>query len=138
MAYFRSGTGGGGGGSETETTLWTNPSPSSAFRQQEVTLSDAYTNYKRIRFYFKGIASSPETSVEYLKEAVSSWLIYGQSVSNGDTEGLLGGNYNAWYGRQIRRVSGSTTKFFISTGARLNAAGTSGSVCIPTKITGIN
>ena len=136
MAFFRASIG-GGGGSETETTLWTNPSPSSAFGQQEVSLSSAYTNFKRLRFYYKAISSSAETSVEYQKSVISSWIQYGATVSNGDTEGMLGGNYNAWYARQVRRGS-TDSKVFFSTGTRLNASGTNGSVCIPTKITGIN
>ena len=41
-------TKGGGGGKYTETSLWTNPSPTSSFSGQTVTLSDSVSNYKYI------------------------------------------------------------------------------------------
>ena len=37
----------------TETDLWTNPSPSSSFAAQTITLNESMANYNRVRIYFK-------------------------------------------------------------------------------------
>ena len=141
MAYFRSGTGGGGGGSETETTLWTNPSPASAFSAQTITLSNAYTNYKRLRFYFrKSTSDSTEYFVEYTKEEIGKWWDGSTSTTFSPVGGMpyyrSGSNYAS---RVIRRAGASVTnQFWISAAYNMNSSGTGTAYGIPTKITGIN
>ncbi len=142
MAYFRSGTGGGGGG-ETETTLWTNPSPSATFNAQDVTLSQAYTNFAKLRFYYSGSANQDEQYVEYSKENINKWLYTSESVPSGQTRlvGSLGSYYrnqNAFYQRTIRKSSSSTTtQFWISLAFNSNGGTASPGIAIPIKITGI-
>lgn len=126
---------------ETETTLWTNASPTSGFTNQEVTLSDNYTNYKRIRFYFRASNSvSDEFSVEYKKEEIDKWF-YGTG-SSGTTypAGSITFNYSSTnYSRLIRKTGSSVTnKFYIATGQKLGASGTAQNTGIPTRIVGIN
>lgn len=55
-----------GGADLVETTLWTNPNTSASFSSQEVTLSDEYTNYDYIKFYYLGYGSSADTEMCYL------------------------------------------------------------------------
>ena len=49
MSLYRCG---GGGGMLEETVLWTNPSPTSDFAAQTVTLSDSISNYDYIKFEY--------------------------------------------------------------------------------------
>ena len=46
-------SGGGGGEKLVETVLWTNSSPTSDFAAQDVTLSDAISNYTSLKFLFR-------------------------------------------------------------------------------------
>ena len=67
MALFRTSSGGGGG--MTETVIWTNPSPSSSFSEQDIALSNDYNNYDLIKIYYK--ISSADTIAD-----ISSSYIY--------------------------------------------------------------
>jgi len=143
MAYFRSGTG-GGGGSEIETILWINPDPTSNFRTQTVSLSQPYTNYDILRFYYKERENvTDEQWVEYRKEDIAKWRYYGQTPPSGEvrTMGAICGYYrnqSASYARQIQKQSESTTvDFNISQAYKLNTAGVGYLFLMPTKITGI-
>ena len=75
------GAGGGGGGKLVETVLWTNPSPTSAFSAQAVTLSETIDNYDYIKILFRK-STSDATSYNLMTD-VSTWTtIY----ISGDTD----------------------------------------------------
>ena len=131
----------GGNGGQTETTLWTNNAPTSAFTSQEISLSQAYTNFKRIRFEFRGSTTdSTEDAVEYLKEDVDDWVIAGVNPTAykqiGGITFLYGGTS---YVRLIRKgTNNNASAFYITTAYKGNQSGNSTSYGIPTKIVGIN
>ena len=54
-----------GGGKMSETVLWTNPSPTSTFAGQTVTLSDNISNYKYIAIEVRW-NNSTATSIKYI------------------------------------------------------------------------
>lgn len=130
---------------ETETTLWENSSPTSNFNQQVVDLTkngvaESYTNYKRIRFYYRQSTSNDETAyVDYAKEIIDAWPLQGASISNICALGALPHSAGAFAQiRQIRRGSANpTTSFWISISYRVNASANNQNCGIPTKITGI-
>jgi len=45
----------------TETELWTNPSPSTDFAAQTITLSEDMTNYTYLKFYCKALKTGTKT-----------------------------------------------------------------------------
>lgn len=53
---------GSSGGTLSETTLWTNPSPSSSFDTQTITLSQSVDNFKYLKIKAKPINSSSTES----------------------------------------------------------------------------
>ena len=125
---------------ETETTLWTNSSPTANFASQAVSLSDDYTNYKRIRFYFRhNTTDDTEQCVEYKKEEIDTWMSQGETGSGYRAIGslaCLNGSYS--YCRPIRRgANGATDAFYIYVAYRLNSQANLQTHAIPVKITGI-
>lgn len=60
----------------TETTLWTNPSPSSSFSKQNITLSQNMTNFKYLRIEYapRPNSSYSSTAVSILVEVDSFFL----------------------------------------------------------------
>ena len=127
--------------SGTETTLWTNNSPTSAFSTQDVTLSQDYTNFKRIKFEFRGTTTdATSASVEYLKEDIDNWAVAGVSPTGFKPAGAIPFLYGSQsYMRLIRRTSASSaSSFSVSVAYKVNSAGNTGSYGIPTKIVGIN
>jgi hypothetical protein len=71
------------GGSESETVLWTNPSPTSSFAAQSVTLSDSLLNYKYLKITYR----SANTNV------VNYYTLYPIVDDNGEII-YAGGNGN--------------------------------------------
>ena len=57
--------GGGGGATYTETVLWTNPSSSSDFAAQTVTLSDDINNYDYLKVSYKNLTTSAGVNDPY-------------------------------------------------------------------------
>lgn len=136
---------GGGGGTETETTLWENPSPTSSFSSTTVTLSDVFTNYKKIAFYYKAeIGSTDESRVIYEKAEMLKWLPKSPSAASVAYGGGLSAFYYSGssqaYIRSIWRYSDDSNenKLRFSATGRIGNSSTYNSYCIPTKVTGIN
>lgn len=131
-------TKGGGGGKYTETSLWTNPSPSSTFDAQTVTLSDSIDNYKYIAIRYKFTAGTSDA--DYTTHIVSPSDIAKSIPTSGintDTVTLGGktrANYN--YSRIVHYVSSTSLSFTIGYGT--NFAGTSNNIAIPLEILGLN
>ena len=123
----------------SETTLWTNSSPTSNFNSQSVSLSDDYTNYKKIRFYYRvSTSDDTETYIEYDKAVIDTWLVQGSTASGYKNVGTItfqNGSYT--YTRPIRRGSSGDNSFYIYVAYRLNTQANLQTHGIPTKITGL-
>ena len=133
-----SGGGGGGGGTETETTLWTNPSPASSFTATTITLSDNYTNYKKIAFYFKFGSNTSDEAVEIYDTEKQIPLWYNMDNHTGRMSGVMAAtDSGTTYYRLIWKTN-SNNKFRIRYCYGEASSSTENSPCIPTTITGIN
>lgn len=125
----------GGGGQMTETVLWTNPSPTTSFTLQTITLSENFTNYDYVRIYLKGSRTDNtecmiEVPSDKLKAAVTS-VAYRPNIYIGGYDG--NGTYQ--YVRRISYITDSSLS--INSSYRINAAATNDNLFIPIKITGI-
>lgn len=129
---------GGSGEQYTETVLWTNPSPSSNFAAQTITLSDSLSNYKYIGIRFKihnTHASTPNaTGIMLVSEFVQNRkntgtdrrniLVASQNTNNATMA------RNAWY------VSDTSIEFSVA--YQISSTNTNTSYVIPLEILGIN
>ena len=126
----------------TETTLWENSSPSTNFSAQTISFSPAvkWSDYKYIKIYWCNNTSTirttyPDHSVILDSVDISHYALDSEAIA------LRGHNTSdtAYYRRcNIYNNSSGEAYFEFSTGYRLNNTGTSASVAIPTKITGLN
>lgn len=118
-----------------ETVLWQNPSPSSTFSGQTVTLSDDIDNYDYIKFEFKGSTQSAWVSVPNISIIYSVEDFKTTSSSNTHTRCAAAavGDYN--YGRFFNYVNDTAVQFGnsvnISNGSSVNTAN------IPLKVSGL-
>lgn len=120
-------------GWDSATTLWTNPSPSSNFSGQNITLNQGISNFNFIRIYWRVKASvSTEKSI-----IVSASDFPSFDASNNVNALLIGirGNSGANSGRAIRYIS--DTSLGISAAYALNQANSGTDSSIPTKIIGL-
>ena len=128
----------------SETVLWTNPDTTANFDAQDVTLSQDYTNFKRIRIYFvpRTTVQTPVMSVDYsVSDIVANWQIGNSSVGSNEykqrgTLTLMQGS-NAYNRYILRGTDGSQTKIYIIRAYRHSDASSSSGIAIPTKITGL-
>lgn len=132
-------TKGGGGGKYTETSLWTNQSPNVAFAAQTVTLSDSISNYKYVAIYYKYAGTTDGVNdpmpvivpVDKFKTSLkNNSTRHNILVLGVETNGNVGWTRNVFY------ASDTTIEF--DTGYRQNAASSSGDICVPTEILGLN
>ena len=125
-----------------ETVLWTNPSPTSAFAGQTITLSDNVDNYDYLEFEYK-----PANNLNTTYKAIFSIATIKDSVKFSGTQTsvipacLLGSYVNSGsnatrLGRAI--TMGSTNNTLTFNGClRFGSSGEFTSYSIPIKITGI-
>lgn len=117
----------------TETVLWTNPSPTSDFTSQTVTLSDDINNYAFIKIQFRrSIGDSTTANVIYAIEDLKKY------VGNGSLFGAMSlwSGTTSSFARRIGYVS--DTKISISSLTQIggnSAAGQSSGA--PTQIIGM-
>ena len=142
MALIRANTSGGGSG--TETPLWAlEPLTATSFTGATVNISQSYTNFSKIRFYYKGYGdtASNEYYTEYPKETIDEWRRDNESVGSGlsKIEGGLCCRYsnNNW-SRVIFRGETGTQSFYIADCQRLNNNSTNNNLVVPSRITGIS
>lgn len=127
---------GGGGGKYTETVLWTNPSPSSNFSAQTVTLSDSIDNYKYIKIKHKDSTTGSDIlevicSVADLKESIfNKGSVHAQLAIDMQNSG------NTLRSRAVGYVSSTSIQF--SACYNCNATGSDNSCAIPLEILGLN
>lgn len=130
MAWFKTG---GGGGALSETVLWTNPSPTSNFATQTVTLSQSIENFDYIKFVHR-ISTSASNSGETIY-SVSTFKTSSNSVAIQPVIAARTGG-NGYPVRRIRYVS-DTTVSFLSTNNAGSGASYNDAYCIPLSIIGI-
>ena len=116
--------------SPTETVLWTNNSPTSSFAVQSVTISDDYTNYDYLEFYFRSTTSD---DTEYRDIIPTSVLAKSTSAST-----CTIGNSSSSKIRSRGIYATSNTSIRISDCYPLNSTSASNTSVIPTKIVGIS
>jgi hypothetical protein len=128
---------GGGGGKYTETSLWTNPSPTSDFAAQTVTLSDSIDNYKYIAIKYKYDKYGTGTSFTDVC-LVDDWK---KSVEGGNTShdimmlGIQASN-NAPFARMAFYVTSLSVKFSVF--YQLSGSSYGADAIIPLEILGLN
>ena len=135
MAFYRAAIG-GGGGQPTETTLWTNPSPSSSFAGQTVTLSDDMTNYDYLKFTYKAVSTLDTLGEDIIPTA--KFVSYGSSMTTAGPKFAIGKTGTSSDDRYIRFLTySSNTTIDFKTPQKAGAAQTSNNACIPVQIIGI-
>lgn len=127
-----------GGSSETETVLWTNSSPSSAFANQTITLSESLEGYKKVRIYTLRNITETINEKEFLDINLEDGLI--DHYTDGKNKGafaiaMQGETYD--YAR-FGRLTTAKTGVIFSRAYRLGQnSGNSSNYCVPVKISGI-
>ena len=117
------------GGTLKETTLWTNPSPSSNFTAQAVTLSDTIRKFDFIRIYCK--ASTTDNSSSSLIVSIDDFLA---TVSYSFKASIDYANISGRYDRAFNYIN--DTSLQIDQTYQVGAGGTFNNLLIPTQITG--
>lgn len=120
------------GGKLKETVLWTNSSPTSSFAAQDVTISEAYSNYEYIAIYYKRTTSDtaelysifPKFQLDLYNERISGMFGTAQSASNRQS-----------CARPFYFTNATTIHFVI--GYLISSGSTTSNLMIPTKITGL-
>ena len=125
-------TKGGGGGKYTETSLWTNPSPTSNFASQSVSLSESMDNFKYIGIKYKRTTAATDSITVII--LVSEFKLATDGSTNYHIG--LGGNNTNTYTRRCDYQSNTNIGF--ANAARIGASGTDNSVIIPLEILGLN
>ena len=120
--------------SVTEVVLWSNPSPTSAFPAQTVTLSEAYTDYDELRFYVRKDTSDASYSEYY--DAIPTSLETSYSTVLFSSLGPIAPSL-ASYSRHLVMSRSNPTEIDISLAYAMNTGGNSTTLVIPVKITGI-
>lgn len=131
-------TKGGGGGKYTETVLWTNPSPSSTFAAQTVTLSDSLSNYKYIGIRFKVHNTHADTPYATGIILVSEFM-QNRKNTGADRKNILVASQNtsnATMARNAWYVSNTSVEF--SAAYQLLSTNTNTNYTIPLEILGLN
>ncbi len=137
--------GGGGGGGISYTRLWTNPSPSSNFSAQTVTLSESLENYSAVRIVWDRWYNGGVTADNWETNANAIAYIYDlrgkENITNTARHvqmGALTNESSYVYGRRCYFPSSTTfNQIVFATGMRLNNANTSTSALIPVLIDGV-
>lgn len=126
--------GGGGGGKVVETVLWTNPSPSSNFSAQTVTLSDSISNYDYIKFVYGLSTSIAGGNSVVIPVSDFKQAVYPQ-VNNMPIYELGAYNTTTTVVRGVMYASDTTVRF--SPANNIAQTGSADNRAIPTAIIGI-
>jgi hypothetical protein len=125
------------GGTLKETVLWTNPSPTSSFSAQNITLSEALSNFKYFSFVVKNRTSDS---------------LYSSSIMNVDEFKNLSGtlaNYTFKYAASVAATNDNDVSFTrryyyvndttigIANANAINANNTNNQLTIPYQIIGL-
>lgn len=126
---------GGGLAKVTEKVLWTNPSPSSNFAAQNVTLSDSLDNYKYIKLVYR-YATNYDLSMEDIL-SVDEFKKYqvNSTASGAGTMGMISAS-NGAYVRPYYYVNSTTVQFVSAYQVGTTTSNTGW--LIPLQIIGVN
>lgn len=128
-----------GGGSESETLLWENPSPSSSFAEQNVTLSSSVDNFKKLRIEFYRTTTDRAYiytfSFPVMLEDGTAYM-YRTGASNPKVALSWFNSESSGYARQGAISSSTVFRFYEN--RRLNSSGTINTHMIPYRIYGVN
>lgn len=123
-----------GGGSMSETVLWSNPSPTSGFVTQAVTLSNSISNYKYIAF--DSIAAAGASVDNFLRIIVS--------VDDVKRSLAAVGNYLVFISGYLPSSGATRAIFYINDTSitidrcyYVGAGGANDAYCIPIRIVGL-
>lgn len=129
-------TKGGGGGKYTETSLWTNPSPSSNFSGQTVTLSQGMSNFKYIAIKYKTLKTQTESDAITEILTVEDFNRCGAGSTSGEPQLRIGGYSSNPMVRLVNKASDTSITFSLA--YRINASANSSEIVIPLEILGLN
>lgn len=126
----------GGGQKYTETSLWTNPSPSTNFSGQTVTLSQGMSNFKYIGIKYK--TSKTQTESDAITEilTVDDFNRCGAGSTSGEPQLRIGGYGSYPFVRLVNKASDTSITFSLA--YRVNAATNLSEIVIPLEILGLN
>lgn len=124
-----------GGGTLKETVLWTNPSPTSAFTGQTVTLSRSYTDFDSIKIIYN-MSETLQTQGEIILSKDMLDKITSSTAPSFRAAILM---INASYSIRVRSINttNDSTQINFSNSAPFNGAGIDNSYCVPISIIGM-
>ena len=121
----------GGGGTMTETTLWTNASPTTAFNEQDITISDDMNNYDYLKITVNYNNTSSTTLMDFYVKVADFKTMTGAGHFSFPA-GLIHTN-SVFYFRPFTYTS--DTK--VHAGLTRYGSSTSGAALIPVEIKGL-
>lgn len=137
MALFPMKRAGSSGGSLAETELWSNPSPSSDFAIQSVTLSQSMDNFT----YIKMLYAYDKSTLTNTGIVIIPLTSFNPIETVGYTNSCIGAHVSSSQGIRIRtfgKVDSTTIRINSCLRATSGTAGgTFNSQCIPLKIYGM-
>ena len=122
----------GGTSKEVETDLWINSNPTASFANQNITLSDNISNYKRIKFVILTKANT------YRSVEVSSEEFLNYNDTNGGFFGITEreNTKDRWL-RTFNSATSTSKQMGIGGAYKMNGSGNDNSYVRPYKIIGI-
>lgn len=120
----------------SETLLWSNPSPTSSFAAQNVTLSQSMNNFDYIKVTFRASTSVADEGcniypIEYVKSSIQG-TAYAHALVGGGSS-----NKSNFYTRKMLYVSNTQLNINGSVTISSNNAGSNNGVVIPLEIYGL-
>lgn len=130
MAWFKT-----GGGALSETVLWTNPSPTAAFVNQEVTLNDDVNNYKYVKVLCVASASTGATKYSTII-SVEDLILSQDSAANFALSAMIRATENSYYyNRYFTGTANNKVRF--GQAYRQSTSTTGNSYAVPLQISGL-
>lgn len=131
---------GGSGEQYTETVLWTNPSPSSTFAAQNVTLSDNLSNYKYIGINFGYSTSNYSTGYHNstILLSLEDFIKFGykSGLARCGTSLTVANTNNTIFSRSVLYLNDTSVRF--GTCYQVGSSTQENTSAIPLEILGIN
>ena len=117
----------------SETVLWTNPSPTSSFTSQDISLSQSIDDFDEVVIYFR--LSTTDNTESFVKYSVEEFKKFRESTNAVGTITSRAGATSAVWVRAIFYYGSTTVHFAHSWQTGNNSAINSNT--IPTKIVGL-
>lgn len=130
MAWFKT-----GGGALSETALWTNPSPTAAFVNQEITLNDDISNYQYVKVQCVANASTGATKYSTIISVDDFILSQEHAALFAISTRLATSSGDALYHRYVRSTSNTKVRF--GQAYKQSSSTASNGYAVPLKISGL-